>query len=66
MCVVGLFQLLWVRPGHYPRDEHLKGASPNGQDKAGEACQGANTLAYYKHSNLTYVKSFFLTLDPVL
>jgi hypothetical protein len=54
-----------VRPGAYPRVEHLKGASLGwapallANIRLGwKGFPGTNTLAYYEKSKLTAVKSF--------
>jgi len=48
---------LWVRPGAYPRVEHLKGSSiglapalPTNLRLGWKFLPGTNTLAYYENS----------------
>ncbi len=63
-----LVQCLWVRPGAYPRVEHLKGACYLGWHLALPAnirpgwkgLPGTNALAYYEKVKLTAVKSFII------
>ncbi len=59
-----LVYCLRVRPGAYPREEHVKGTSLKGRLLAlptnirpgWNALPGTNTLAYYEHSQITDVK----------
>jgi hypothetical protein len=53
---------LWVRPGAYPRVEHMKGAShwvgPANIILGWKGLPGTNTLAYYENPEFTVIKSF--------
>ncbi len=58
------------KPGAYPRTKYFKGASlwqastlVANVRLARKGLPWTNTLAYYEHSQITYVKSF-ITLGP--
>ncbi len=61
----GLAKCLWVRPGAYPRVEHLQGTSlrqapalPATIRLGWKSLPGTNDLAYFESYNFTTVKSF--------
>ncbi len=68
--ITSLVKCLQVRPGAYPRVEHLKGpllgkapALPANLRLGWRGLPGKNILAYYEKPQITVVKSF-ITLAP--
>jgi hypothetical protein len=63
---------LWVRPGDYPRVEHLKGASlgwtpafPANIRLGWKSLPGTNAQTYYENSKLTAIISFITLAQDV-
>jgi hypothetical protein len=63
--ISSLVKYMWVRPGAFPRVEHLNGvllgyapALPANVRLGKKGLPGTNALAYYKRGNLRSVKSF--------